>query len=56
VQDVLACPITQEPLSIDAERGTIVSSAAGIEWPLSSPITLHPADARRLKGAKDRAE
>jgi hypothetical protein len=48
-RDVLACPITQEAVQIDERRGVIVSSAAGVEWALSSPISLHPADAKRTK-------
>jgi uncharacterized protein YbaR (Trm112 family) len=50
--EVLACPITGQALRVDAERGVVVSDAAGVEWPLDGRIlTLHPYDARRVPAA-----
>lgn len=47
--EALVCPLTQGPLSYDAEAGELVSRAAGLAYPIRNgiPIMLE-GEARKL--------
>jgi uncharacterized protein YbaR (Trm112 family) len=46
---ILVCPMTRTPLRLDAERGALVSDAAGLAYPIRDgvPVLLIEA-ARRI--------
>jgi uncharacterized protein YbaR (Trm112 family) len=45
----LVCPVTRTPLRLDAERGELVSDAAGLAYPIRDGVpVLLERDARRL--------
>ncbi len=47
--EALVCPVTQAPLSYDAEAGELVSRAAGLAFPIRSGIPIMLEDeARKL--------
>ncbi|WP_370251213.1 Trm112 family protein [Nioella sp.] len=47
--EALVCPITQAPLSYDAEAGELVSRAAGLAFPIRNGIPIMLEDeARKL--------
>jgi uncharacterized protein YbaR (Trm112 family) len=47
--EALVCPVTQAPLTYDAETGELVSRAAGLAYPIRNgiPIMLE-GEARKL--------
>lgn len=47
--EALICPLTHTPLTLDAERGELISKAAGLAFPIRGgiPIMLE-SEARRL--------
>lgn len=46
---VLVCPATRTPLRLDAERGELVSDAAGLAYPIRDGVpVLLIEEARRL--------
>jgi uncharacterized protein YbaR (Trm112 family) len=47
--EALVCPVTQAPLTYDAEAGELVSRAAGLAYPIRNgiPIMLE-GEARKL--------
>ncbi len=49
--EILVCPLTQQPLVYDRERGELISRAAGLAYPIRGgiPIML-PDEARALEG------
>ncbi len=48
--EALVCPQTRAPLRYDAERGELVSKAAGLAYPIRGGIPIMLADeARRLE-------
>jgi uncharacterized protein YbaR (Trm112 family) len=48
--EALVCPVTHGPLQFDAERGELISTHAGLAFPIRDgiPIML-PDEARRLE-------
>ena len=47
--EALVCPVTQAPLSYDAEAGELVSRAAGLAFPIRNGIPIMLEDeARKL--------
>jgi uncharacterized protein YbaR (Trm112 family) len=50
--EILVCPLTKGPLSYDRERNELISTKAGLAYPIRDgiPIML-PEEARTLDGA-----
>lgn len=49
--DKLVCPVTRQPLRLDAERLELVSDAAGLAYPIRDGIpVMLPEEARQLRG------
>ncbi|HEY2131612.1 MAG TPA: Trm112 family protein [Acetobacteraceae bacterium] len=50
--EILVCPLTKGPLSYDRERNELISTTAGLAYPIRDgiPIML-PEEARTLDGA-----
>lgn len=47
--EALVCPVTQAPLSYDAEAGELISRAAGLAFPIRNGIPIMLEDeARKL--------
>lgn len=48
--EILVCPATRTPLRYDAERGELVSEAAGLAYPVREGVpVLLVEEARRLE-------
>ena len=49
--EILVCPLTKGPLSYDRERNELISTTAGLAYPIRDgiPIML-PEEARTLDG------
>lgn len=45
--EALVCPVTQATLSYDAERGELVSRAAGLAFPIRGGIPIMLVDEAR---------
>lgn len=45
--EALVCPVTQAPLSYDAERGELISRAAGLAFPIRNAIPIMLEDEAR---------
>ena len=49
--EILVCPLTKGPLTLDRERQELVSSEAGLAYPIRDGIPIMLVDeARRLDG------
>ena len=48
--DLLACPLSKEPLQYDAARSALISPAAGVIFPVKDGVVnLNPRDAALLE-------
>ncbi len=49
--EILVCPLTKGPLTLDRERQELVSAQAGLAYPIRDGIPIMLVDeARRLEG------
>jgi uncharacterized protein YbaR (Trm112 family) len=49
LMDILVCPLTKEPLTYDPEKQELISTAAGLAYPIQDGIPiLLPEEARKL--------
>ena len=47
--EILVCPVTKQPLRLDADRQELVSEAAGLAYPIRDGIpVMLPDEARTL--------
>lgn len=51
--EILACPVTGGPLVFDAARGVLVSTGAGLVFPIIGgiPVLVPPQESLRVSGA-----
>jgi uncharacterized protein YbaR (Trm112 family) len=45
--EILACPVTKQPLRYDAEAGELISDAAGLAYPIRDGIPIMLQDEAR---------